>query len=342
MNIIIIQKRQDEMKAGWYKQFGAAKEVIEIGEMDELGVGPNEVKVRIHASGVNPSDVKKRAGYGEPFTEERIVPHSDGAGVIDEIGSGVDPARVGERVWVYNGQYERPLGTAAEYIILPSSQAVPLPDSVSYVEGACLGIPAMTAHRCLFADGPITDQTILVTGGAGAVGNYAIQLAKWGGAEVITTISSPEKEEHARQAGADYVINYRTQDVVKTVKELTKGVGVDRIIDVDFGGNLPVTQEIIKVNGIVACYASAGNPEPTIPFYALMYKNVYLRLVLVYNMSQKAKQNACKDIRQAIADGKLKHAIAERFPLDQLAAAHEAVESGIYIGNIIVEIGNDK
>ena len=327
------------MKAGWYKQFGVAKEVIEIGEMDEPGVGPNEVKVRIHASGVNPSDVKKRAGYGEPFTEERIVPHSDGSGVIDEVGTGVDPARVGERVWVYNGQYDRPLGTAAEYIVLPSSQAILLPESVSYGEGACLGIPAMTAHRCLFADGPIEDQTILVTGGAGAVGNYAIQLAKWGGAKIITTISSQEKEDHARQAGANYVINYRTEDIVSTIKELTKGVGVDRIIEVDFGGNLLMTQEIIKNNGAIACYASAGNPEPTIPFYALMYKNVDLRLVLVYNMPQKAKQNACKDIRQATDDGKLKHTIAARFPLDQLAAAHEAVESGICIGNIVVEIG---
>ena len=328
------------MKAGWYKQFGAATDVIEVGEMDGPEVGPNEVRVRIHASGVNPSDVKKRAGHGDPFTEERIVPHSDGAGVIDEIGAGVDPARVGERVWVYNGQYNRPLGTAAEFIVLPVSQVVPLPESVSYVEGACLGIPAMTAHRCLFADGPIAGQTILVTGGAGAVGNYAIQLAKWGGAEVITTISSPDKEEHARQAGADHVINYRTEDVVSTIMELTKGVGVDRIIEVDFGGNLLVTKEILKVDGTAACYASAGNPEPTLPFYTLMYKNINLNLVLVYNMSQKAKQDACKDIGQAIDDGKLKHTIAGRFSLDQLAAAHEAVESGLYIGNVIVEIGS--
>lgn len=328
------------MKAGWYIQFGAATDVIEVGEMDGPEVRPNEVRVRIHASGVNPSDVKKRAGYGDPFTEERIVPHSDGAGVIDEIGAGINPARVGERVWVYNGQYNRPLGTAAEFIVLPVSQVVPLPESVSYVEGACLGIPAMTAHRCLFADGPIAGQTILVTGGAGAVGNYAIQLGKWGGAEIITTISSPEKEEHARQAGADHVINYRTEDVVSKIMELTKGVGVDRIIEVDFGGNLLVTKEILKVDGTAACYASAGDPEPTLPFYNMMYKNINLSLVLVYNMSQKAKQEACKDIGQAIDDGNLNHPIAGRFPLDQLAAAHEAVESGLSIGNVIVEIGS--
>jgi NADPH2:quinone reductase len=328
------------MRAGWYKQFGAAKDVIEIGEIGVPEVGPNEVRVRVYASGVNPSDVKKRAGYGEPFTEERIIPHSDGAGVIAETGIGVDPSRVGERVWLYNGQYDRPLGTAAEYIVLPISQVVPLSARVSFAEGACLGIPAMTAHRCLFADGPVTGQTILVTGGAGAVGNYAIQLAKWGGAEIIATISSPEKGNHARQAGADYVINYRTEDVVSTIKDLTKGAGVDRIIEVDFGGNLLMTQEILKVNGTAACYASAGNREPTIPVYTLMYKNINLRLVLVYNMPQKAKQDACKDIRQAIDDGKLKHAIAGSFPLDQLAAAHEAVESGSYIGKIVVEIGS--
>lgn len=155
--------------------------------------------------------------------------------MIYEVGAGVDPDLVGQRVWLYNGQYDRPLGTAAEYIVLPVSQVVALPESVSYAEGACLGIPAMTAHRCLFADGPIEGQTILVTGGAGAVGNYAIQLAKWGGAEIITTISSPEKEDHAWQAGADYVINYRTEDVISTIKELIKGTGVDRIIEVDFG-----------------------------------------------------------------------------------------------------------
>jgi NADPH2:quinone reductase len=329
------------MKAGWYKQFGAAKDVIEIGEMDVPEVGPNQVRVRVHASGVNPSDVKKRAGYGDPFTEERIIPHSDGAGVIDETGIGIDPNRVGERVWIYNGQYDRPFGTAAEHIVLPVSQVVPLPDSVSYAEGACLGIPSMTAHRCLFADGSIVGQTILVTGGAGAVGNYAIQLAKWGGAEIITTISSPEKEDHARRAGADSVINYRTEDVISTIKDLTKGAGVDRIVEVDFGGNLHATQEILKVNGTVACYASAGDRNPILPVYTLMYRNINLRLVLVYNMPQKAKQSACDDIRQAIDDGKLKHVIAGRFPLDQLAAAHEAVESGIFIGNIIVEINNE-
>ena len=326
------------MKAGWYKQFGPAKDVIEIGEMKVPEVGSNEIRVRIHASGVNPSDVKKRAGYGEPFTEERIIPHSDGAGVIEGVGKEVDPARIGERVWVFNGQYNRPLGTAAEYIVLPASQVVSLPETVSFVEGACLGIPAMTAHRCVFADGSIAGQTILVTGGAGGVGHYAIQLAKWGGAEVISTVSSSEKAAHAREAGADHLINYLDEDVVSVINEITRGEGVDRIVEVDFGGNLPVTLDVLKVGGMVAIYASASNREPILPVYGLMYKNIDLQFVLVYNMSQKAKEDACKDILQAIHDEKLSHAVAARFPLDQLATAHEAVESGDFIGNIVVEI----
>jgi NADPH2:quinone reductase len=220
------------VKAGWYQKFGAASDVIEVGEIDFPEVRANEVRVRIHVSGINPSDVKKRKGYGEPFTEERIIPHSDGAGVIDMAGSDVDPNRIGERVWVFNGQFNRPFGTAAEYIVLPVSQIVPLPSKIDYPEGACLGIPAMTAHRCLFADGKIAGKTVLVTGGAGAVGNNAIQLAKWAGADVITTVSSPEKEEHARLAGADHVINYKTDDFVTRVKAFTNGQGVDVILDI--------------------------------------------------------------------------------------------------------------
>jgi NADPH2:quinone reductase len=333
--------REEEMQAGWYRQFGPAKEVLEIGEMGVPEVGLNEVRVRVHASGVNPSDVKKRAGYGEPFTEERIIPHSDGAGVIEAVGGGVDVARVGERVWVFNGQYERPLGTAAEYIALPATQVVPLPERVSFVEGACLGIPAMTAHRCLFADGPIKDQTILVTGGAGAVGHYVVQLAKWAGAKVLTTVSTPEKAAHAKEAGADHVINYQEDDVTAVIHDLTDGGGVDRIVEVEFGGNLAVTQEVLKLDGTVAVYASSSVREPSLPVYRLMYKNINLRFVLVYNMSQQAKDSACRDILEAIDDGALQHAVAARFPLDQLVAAHELVESGSAIGNVIVEISEE-
>ncbi|MCP4356929.1 MAG: NADPH:quinone reductase [Chloroflexi bacterium] len=326
------------MKAGWYNQYGAAHDVIQIGEVATPIAAENEVRVRLFASGINPSDVKKRAGLRGAMPERRIIPHSDGAGVIDQVGVGVDTSRIGERVWVFNGQHERPFGTAAEYITLPQTQVVPLPANVTFAEGACLGIPAMTAHRCLFSDGPIADQSVLVTGGAGAVGHYAIQLAKWARATVITTVSSTQKGDHARHAGADFIINYHTEDVVDKIMEISGRAGVDRIIEVDFGGNLPVSQAILKNNGTIAAYASMGDVEPALPFYPLMFNNISLRLALVYNMPQAAKEQAGKDILQAIKDGKLVHPIATQFPLSQLAKAHEAVESGTYIGNVVVDI----
>lgn len=326
------------MKAAWYEQSGPAREVIHLGEMETPIAGLGEVRVRLYASGVNPSDVKKRAGSRGGLPAARVIPHSDGAGVIDQVGPGVEAARIGERVWVYNGQWERPYGTAAEYITLPAVQVIPLPDSVSFAEGTCLGIPAMTAHRCLFADGAITGQTILVTGGAGAVGHYAIQLAKWAGATVITTISSAQKAAHAQQAGADHIINYRSEDVSAHIQDLTEGCGVDRIVEVDFGRNLPVTLAVLRENGTIATYASMSNPEPKLPFYALMFKNINLRLVLVYSMLETAKKQACHDIGQAIEENQLSHAIAARFPLERLVEAHEAVESGALLGNIVVDI----
>ncbi|MDP7386367.1 MAG: NADPH:quinone reductase, partial [Nitrospinota bacterium] len=232
------------MRAGWYEKQGPAGEVIQVGEMAAPEPGAGEVRVRLAVSGVNPSDAKNRLGARGPMKFPRVVPHSDGAGEIDRVGPGVDPARAGERVWVFNGQWDRPFGTAAEFIALPAGQAVRLPEGVTDAEGACVGIPGMTAHRCVFADGPVQGKTVLVTGGAGAVGHCAVQLAKWGGASVIATVSSDEKAERARGAGgavgggADHVVNYRTENVAERVRELTGGEGVDRIVEVDFGGNL--------------------------------------------------------------------------------------------------------
>lgn len=195
------------MKAAFYDRNGPADDVLQVGEMPKPIPAAGEVLVRVHASGVNPSDVKSRAGLRAKMAYPRVVPQSDGAGVIEAVGAGIDPARVGERVWIWNGQWQRPLGTAAEYIALPGLQASHLPDNTPFEAGACLGIPAMTAHRCVFADGPVAGQKILVTGGAGAVGHYAVQLARWGGAQVIATASGPEKAAHAKAAGADRVVN---------------------------------------------------------------------------------------------------------------------------------------
>jgi NADPH:quinone reductase len=326
------------VKAAFYERNGPADEVLQVGELPMPAPGPGEVLVRVKASGVNPSDVKSRSGLRAKMSYPRVVPHSDGAGVIEAIGAGVDSARVGERVWLWNGQWQRPFGTAAEYIALPAFQASHLPDGVPYEAGACLGIPAMTAHRCVFADGAVVGQTILVTGGAGAVGHYAIQLARWSGAKVIATVSGADKATHAKAAGADHVVNYKTEDVAQAAKDITKGQGVDRVIDVEFGGNLPTTLACLKANGVIATYASSAVMEPKLPFYPMMFQGITLRTVLVYILPEAARQQSIQDINQALVQGALVHAIAETYPLEKIAEAHKAVESGKAIGNVVVTI----
>ena len=329
------------MRAGWYERNGPAAEVIEIGGMETPEPGPGEVRVRLHFSGVNPSDVKRRDGWGGQVIEfPRVIPHSDGAGLIDHVGDGVAESRVGERVWTFNAQWKRPFGTAAEYIVLPSFQAAPLASAAPMEMGACLGIPALTAHRAVFGDGPVEGLTVLVTGGAGAVGNYAVQLAAWGGARVIATASSEAKADAASRAGAEAVINYRSEDVAARIMALTGGDGVDRIVEVDFGDNLPVSAAVLRQNGAIAPYASMRAPEPVFPMYTLMRKNALIRNVFVYEMPRTAFEAGIADIARWIDSGRASPAIAARFPLADLADAHEAVESGEVIGNVVVEIGN--
>ncbi len=323
------------MRAAWYEKNGPALEVLKLGELPDPVPGPGEVRVRLHASAVNPSDVKARAG-GRKIMWERIVPNSDGAGIIDRVGPGVEASRIGERAWVYNAQWERPGGTSAQYVALPAALAVPLADRLSFEQGACLGIPAMTAHRCLFAEGPIAGKTVLVTGGAGVVAHYAIQLAKWAGARVVTTVSSPAKAAHARAAGADVIVDYRTENVVERIRA-TVG-GVDHVVDVDFGGNLPITAQILRPNGVVASYASMGEPKPAFPYYDLFRLNPVIRPVLVYTMSDAAKAAAHADIARWLQETKPVFAIAERFPLAEVAKAHLAVERGAKIGHVILTI----
>ena len=327
------------MQAAYYNQTGAAKDVLKTGEIDKPEPGKGEVRVKIHCSGVNPSDTKGRSGWeGMKMQFDRVIPHNDGAGVIDAVGEGVDSSRVGERVWLYETQLGRPNGTAAEYTVLPSEQAVTLPENTSFAEGACLGVPAMTAHYCVFADGAVKDKTILVAGGTGAVGNYAVQLAKWGGAKVIATVGSDEKKAIATDSGADRVINYKSENVSDRVKEITNGEGVDRIIEVAFATNLEVDQEIIKPNGAIATYSSGEENQPSVPFLPFLFKNIFVRFVLVYAMPKQAHQAAAKDITTCLKERVLKHQIAQKLPLTKIVAAHEAVEKGEGIGNIIVEI----
>jgi NADPH:quinone reductase len=326
------------MKAAWYDRNGPAREVLQVGALPEPAPGPGEVLVRVHVSGVNPSDVKSRAGARGGMAFPRIVPHSDGAGVIEAVGPGVDKARIGERVWLWNGQWRRPFGTAAERIAVPAAQAVRLPDGVDFEAGACMGIPAMTAEACLFSDGPLDGKTVLVTGGAGAVGHYAIQLAKWSGARVIATAGRAETVAACRDAGADLVIDYKRERVAERLRDATGGAGIDRVVEVEFGGNLETSLAAIKENGVIAAYASMGAPTPPLPFYPLMFKAVTLRLVLVYILSPEARRRSIANLTAALEAGALTHPLAGRFPLDDIARAHEAVEAGNKLGQILVSI----
>jgi len=324
------------VKAAWYERNGRASEVLTIGEMPDPKPGPGEVRVRMATSGLNPSDVKKRAGAGGQVIEyPRVIPDSDGAGVVDAFGSETGKGLLGKRVWVWNAQHGRALGTCAEYCCLPEAQVSPLPDGVDFAAGACMGIPAMTAHQAVFSDGDVKGKSILVTGGAGAVGHYAIQLAKWGGARVVATVSSDAKAKLAKEAGADLVINYRSEDVAQKALEFSPG-GVDRVIEVDFGTNLPTNIKVLKTNGTIASYASMGNPEPKIPFYAMMRRGIAIDLVLVYIMKPEERARAIRDLGMVMKG--MKHNVARRFKLDELVAAHELQEGGTVVGNIVIDI----
>lgn len=326
------------MKACWYERNGPADEVLVVGDMPDPSPGAGEVVVRMRSSAVNPSDVKSRMGARTRMSLKRQVPHSDGAGEIVAVGGGVPAARIGERVWVFNAAYLRAGGTAAELCALPAEFAVKLPRSLDDAQGACLGIPVMTAHRCLFADGSPTGQTVLVSGGAGVVGHYAVQLARWAGARVIATVSGADKAEHVRAAGAHHVVNYRSENVVERVREITGGAGVDRIVEVELGENLAHDLAMLRPEGVLAYYGSK-TPTAELPFYASIVKNVVLRPVLVYTITPAQRSQCFRDIERWVDDGRTIFNIAQRFSLARMAEAHRAVEAGTKIGHIVVDIG---
>ncbi|SDR22439.1 NADPH2:quinone reductase [Rhizobiales bacterium GAS113] len=320
------------MRAAFYSQQGPAREVLRVGEQPTPVPGPGEVRVKLRASGVNPSDWKvRRGGFGRGLMAPLIIPHSDGAGDIDAVGPGV-PDRVGERVWIWNGQWKRPHGTAAEYIVLPGAQAVRLPDGVDYASGACLGIPALTAIQAVRLAAPGPGMTVLVAGGAGSVGHYAIQLAKLRGAKVIATISSDLKAAHARKAGADEVINYRSEDVGERVQVLTQGRGVDAVIEMDLTRNARYYPAILRPHATVAVYGmSAG--ETNLPSLWLMQNSITLRLFLVYDVSESDRAAGIAELTRLLEEGRLAHTVARRLRFEDVAEAHDAVERGELIGN---------
>lgn len=325
------------MKAAWFDSFGDAANVLIVGEQKKPCVNSGEALIKLETSGVNPSDVKKRAGsFPNLLDEGLVIPHSDGAGVIEAVGEGVSADRIGERVWLYEAQCGRRFGTAAEYVAVDSRRAAALPDNVSFEVGACIGIPVMTAHRCVFADGSVDGQTLLITGGAGRVGHYAVQWAAQAGARVIATASNEEDADSCRQAGASVIVNHRDEDWAKQVVAANDGKPVDRVIDVEFGANLPAVLDMIRTSGTIVTYSSTVVAEPKLPFYRMMFMDLVIRLVIVYAMPESAKQAAMDDIEVALRDKRLQHRLAHVVPLDKIAAAHQLIEQGGFRGCVVV------
>jgi NADPH2:quinone reductase len=314
--------------------------------------GPGEVRVAVRVTGVNPTDWKARRGSGGdgqlPFPE--VVPNQDGAGTVDAVGHGVDPSRVGERVWLWEAAWQRADGTAQEYVVLPERQAVRLHDGVSFDAGASLGIPALTAHRCLtvselgphrLAPGVLSGQTVLVAG-AGAVGHAAIQLARWGGARVITTVSSDEKAKLGHAAGANDVVNYRSSDAADQIRGLAPD-GVDILVELAPAANAALDGAVLAANGTVAVYATDGGNEVGLAVRDLMSRNIRYQFVLVYTVPRAAKDHAVADVAAAVADGALPVGAdaglpLHRFALEQTAEAHAAVEGGA-VGKVLIDVG---
>jgi NADPH2:quinone reductase len=324
------------MRATWYEKNGPARETLQVGEVETPKPGPGEIRVRLATSGVNPSDVKTRAGLTRKIAFPRVIPHSDGAGEIDMVGDGVAKARVGERVWIWNAQWKRPFGSAAEYVVLPERQAVRLPDRISLEAGACLGIPAMTASHAIELADAKNGMTLLVAGGAGAVGQYAIQFAKARGAAVIATVSSPEKAKIARDLGADHTIDYRRETVGDRVMEITGKTGVDAVIEVDLTANAKLIPGVLRPRGRVIVYGTG--PEATISSFFCLVNSIRLQFMLVYELNETERTRAVAEMTRLLEAGRLVTMVAQTFSLSDIVQAHEAVEHGKAIGNIVVRL----
>jgi NADPH2:quinone reductase len=324
------------MHAAYYERNGGARDVLRVGDIETPHPGPGEVRVKLATSGVNPSDVKSRQGSTRKIAFPRVIPHSDGAGVIDEVGDAVPRSRIGERVWIWNGQWKRAFGSAAEFIVLPAAQAVALPADVTFEAAACLGIPAMTAAHAVILAEANPDTTLLVAGGAGAVSQYVIQFAKIRGANVITTVSSPEKGKVAREAGADHVIDYRRENVGERVMDVTNRRGVDAVIEMDLSANAKLIPGVLRAKGSVIVYGTG--PEAVLPAAFLLVNSICLQFFLVYELSTPERERVLADIDSALETGKLRNRVSQpTFSLTDIAAAHEAVERGT-IGNVVISL----
>lgn len=322
------------MKAAVYDRVGPAREVLRLQEVRRPEPAAGQVRVRLELSGINPTDVKARSGDVPRDIDEFQIPHHDGSGVIDAVGDGVDENRVGQRVWVWFAAVGSRFGTAAEWTVVPEQQAVPLPATASAELGACLGVPAMTAYHCLFADGPLTGSDVLVAGGAGSVGHFAIELARFGGARVVTTVSNAEKADLARRAGADLVVNYRDADAVQQISSVA--AQMDRIVEVALGANLELDLQLSGPGTTIVVYA-APSADPQLPVRHCMNANVTLRFVLLYGVPVPQLLDSTRGITAALHAEALTPLPIRRYPLAEIADAHEAVESGV-AGKVVVDL----
>ena len=325
------------MRAAYYERTGPAHAVFTVGELPPPSPGPGQVLVRVACSGINPHDTKRRSGWlGEGMPAPKVVPHFDAAGTISAVGDGVDARRVGERVWVFRAQ-----GTAAELVVVAATNAVPLPDDVPFTAGASLGVPGLTAHLALSGDGDLAGKRVLVQGGAGAVASYAIQLAHHRGARVVATVSTDEKAALARSFGAEATVDYRATNAVEALKAASDG-GFDRIVEVDFGANISTDVEIIRPHGVIASYSSTRVREPVLPYYPLQFKAVTIRCVQGMLLTPAQRDAGIEELTRLMQADKLQHPTPHLFPLDRIADAHAALESGTVIGKVIVQVGEGR
>ena len=325
------------MRAAYYESNGAARAVLRLGDVPKPEPGAGEVRVKLMASGVNPSDVKAREGRTRKIAYPRVIPHSDGAGVIEAVGHGVGKSRVGERVWIWNAQWKRADGTCAEYVVVPEAMAAPLPAHVSFEEGACLGIPAMTAYQAVASAEAWAGSTLLVSGGAGGVGHYVLQFAKARGAVCIATVSSQAKAEFARQAGADHTIDYKREDVGARVMDLTDNGGVDAVIEMDLSANAKLYPRVLRPRGTAVIYGMS-TPEAQIPSQWMLVNAITLKFIFVYELTGEERAAAIGEITRMLEAKRLINNVARTFPLSEIAAAHEAVEQGQVPGNVVISI----
>ena len=330
------------MKAAWYERQGPARDVLVVGEMADPTPGPGEVRIAMARSGINPGDVKKRSdAFGLGMKFPRVIPHSDGAGHIDAAGEGVPRERLGARVWCFGAQSYRPFGTAAELVVVPVENTIPLPDNVSFEQGACLGIPGLTAHRAVHLAGPVNGRTVLVQGGAGSVGMAATAVARHTGARVLTTVRRAEDESVAQRAGADVVIRtdgLSPEEIAAKVLEASPG-GVDHVVEVAFHANIEVDHQVLRDAGSIASYAT-GDPRPAIPFWNLVFKNLRLFFLGSDDFPLSAKREAGADLSAMLEASWEGYAIGDLFLLDDIASAHEAVERSRGRGRVVLDVSS--